>query len=997
MTAADESADVFGTLALRDAVLAAWRGSPTRFREDANSEEDLVRGGYRDRLVVELAQNAADAAARVGRPGRVRFRLRADRLEVSNTGSALDAAGVESLAALRASAKRDGDADQVGRFGVGFAAVLAVCDSPALRSSQGGVRFSAAETLAAVQHEPSLAAEVERRGHQVPILRLPFPDSTAPDAGYDTTVVLQLRDPDAVALVHRLLAEVDAALLLALPSLSEVVVETGAHHRRTLGCTQTGDGDVVLSDDGRSARWKVQRSGGEVPPELLADRPAEERSRRTWSLAWAFPVDAERRPTRLPSTVPPLLHAPTPTDEPLALPALLLASFPLDPSRRHVAAGPLTDFLVDRAADAYVAAVAETASECGAAAAVLVPDRAPAGPVDGRLRSAVLTGLRDRALVRAAAPPHRGLPVEDAFGLDPALPEVVEVLGLVLDGLVDADWSQARPALAALGVRELPLADALDAVADVARPPEWWRDLYQALRSVEPHLLEGLPVPLVDGRTVRGPRTALLPGVEVPAGDLAALGRRIVHPDASHPLLERLGCAPADARSLLADRQLLDRLPDADAELVSAVLRTVAAAGLEPEEVPELAALPLPAADGERVAAGELVLPGSPLSEVRAAHVPVVDRGVVAEFGEDALVAVGVLDRLRVRAYHDVEIDPDALAGVLLEGAAWAEDVLDRVADAGGDAELPPVAPDVPTVLGLDRVADDAWSRAHVLLSDPEVARALSAQVVVHPVSGRSVTVPGPSAWWLREAPLFDGVSPVGTHSADAELPLAQLYPVVAPPGLGEGRLARAIGVRSTLADLLAEPDGPGEVLDRLADADLQVSAEHTVGLYRAVAALDPDRWPTPPAAVRIPAGTGSRVVPAATVTVVARPHHLPLAGPDVLPGVADVAELLEVGLWDAEGAPDPVGGVSRAVPEVARSWLPDVPAVFTEHDDLEVGGRSVAWWVTDDGAVHAATTEGLARALAWAGGSWESRYELACLLADPDRADELATERAFG
>ncbi|MDQ3154200.1 MAG: hypothetical protein M3R63_21615, partial [Actinomycetota bacterium] len=65
--------DPFGTAALRDGVLAAWRSSPTRFREDANAESDLVRGGYADRLLVELAQNAADAAQRAGTPGRLRI------------------------------------------------------------------------------------------------------------------------------------------------------------------------------------------------------------------------------------------------------------------------------------------------------------------------------------------------------------------------------------------------------------------------------------------------------------------------------------------------------------------------------------------------------------------------------------------------------------------------------------------------------------------------------------------------------------------------------------------------------------------------------------------------------------------------------------------------------------------------------------------------------------------------------------------------------------
>jgi hypothetical protein len=63
------SDDVFGTAGIRERVLAGWSAAPVRFREDANAEEDLALGGYVDRLVIELAQNAADAAARAGVPG----------------------------------------------------------------------------------------------------------------------------------------------------------------------------------------------------------------------------------------------------------------------------------------------------------------------------------------------------------------------------------------------------------------------------------------------------------------------------------------------------------------------------------------------------------------------------------------------------------------------------------------------------------------------------------------------------------------------------------------------------------------------------------------------------------------------------------------------------------------------------------------------------------------------------------------------------------------
>ena len=105
--------DPFGTAALRTAVLDSWAASPTRFREDANAEEDLRLGGYAEAWCVELVQNAADAARGTGGRGRVRVALVAgdgaapDELRVANTGTPLDAAGVAALASLRASAKRD--------------------------------------------------------------------------------------------------------------------------------------------------------------------------------------------------------------------------------------------------------------------------------------------------------------------------------------------------------------------------------------------------------------------------------------------------------------------------------------------------------------------------------------------------------------------------------------------------------------------------------------------------------------------------------------------------------------------------------------------------------------------------------------------------------------------------------------------------------------------------------------------------------------------------
>jgi hypothetical protein len=66
------------------------------------------------------------------------------------------------------------------------------------------------------------------------------------------------------------------------------------------------------------------------------------------------------------------------------------------------------------------------------------------------------------------------------------------------------------------------------------------------------------------------------------------------------------------------------------------------------------------------------------------------------------------------------------------------------------------------------------------------------------------------------------------------------------------------------------------------------------------------------------------------------------------------------------------------------------------EHDDLLVDGVPVDWWVSD-GVPHGPTSEGLARALAWAAGAWHLRHAVAALLSDPSGAERIVLEDAAG
>ncbi|MGC5565508.1 sacsin N-terminal ATP-binding-like domain-containing protein [Streptomyces sp. FR-108] len=1057
---AAEDADPFGTARLRRGVLDAWATSPARFREDANSEEDLVLGGYRDRLVVELAQNAADAASRAGVPGRLRLTLRDGVLAAANTGAPLDATGVESLSTLRASAKRDESDSAVGRFGVGFAAVLAVTDEPALLGRHGGVRWSLAEArdLATdiARHSPGLGDEVRRRDGHVPLLRLPFAaEGSAPDP-YDSVVVLPLRDPAAEALAERLLDGVDDALLLALPGLAEVVVESGDGSVRTLRRRSEDGGGVVVEDsrDG-TTRWRTVSAHGPLEPALLADRPVEERLRPHWSVTWAVPVDADGTPGR-PRTGP-VVHAPTPSDEPLGVPALLIASLPLDTTRRHAAPGPLTDFLVQRAAEAYVELLAAW-RPVTAGIIDLVPGPLGRGELDGALRQAILERLPRTAFLPPAAEPADGADADaavdtaadpdgaldvasdrpealrprDAEVVEGAGAETVRVLAEVLPSLLPAGLER-RAELRTLGVARVPLAEAVDRLAGLEKAPEWWRRLYDSLAGVDPDRLSGLPVPLADGRTTIGPRQVLLPTADgaattsgVAPDALARLGLKVAHPDAVHPLLEKLGALPATARAVLTTPQVRaavagsldddrgawddDTTPDAE-ELADTVLALVRDADLEPGDEPWLGALALPDDEGELVPAGELVLPGSPFAQVmREDELASVDPELAERWGEQPLAACGVLANFQLVRATDVVLDPDELeprdgdfaepddAGLLDAVDVWCEDALDGLPES----PVPPVATEIVAVRDLDLVDDDRWPEALALLSRPPLRDALTQPVRVLLPDGTHEIIRSYTAWWLRGHPVLDGRRPAGLRAEGGDPLLHGLYDAADAAGFDDEQVLRALGVRTSVAALLAEPGGGAELLDRLADPDREVSPSQLHALYGALADLDPEQV-TLPDEVRAVVDGEVRVVDAADAVVVDSPDLLPFtAGTPLLPvppsRAADLAELFQVRrLSESVTGEVTSEGAEHDVPESVRVLLgPSTPATYVEHEELVVDGTELDWRRTRDGVLHASTLEGVAAGLAWAAGQWPRRFEVAALLEDPSRTEELARDRWF-
>ncbi|MGD9987337.1 sacsin N-terminal ATP-binding-like domain-containing protein [Pseudonocardia sp.] len=894
---------------------------------------------------MELAQNAADAARAAGVPGRLLVRIVScdgtDELRVANTGAPLDAAGVAALASLRASAKRD-DEGSVGRFGVGFAAVLAVSREPRVVTRDGhGVRFSESATAEAVAGLPGPAAELARRAGQLPVLRLVWPVvEEPPPPGFDTEVRLPFpAAPD--------LAGVPADdLLLALPDLVEITVGATTRIR-----TDEGGGRVRVGD----RTWLSARATGTLDDDEAGTQAAEQRGRRDWSLTWALPLAGDGSAAPIPADADEVLHAPTASAERLSLPARLIATVPLEPDRRRVRDTAATRRVLAAAGPAYLALV-RAVPPADRVRLVPVPGF-PRSPTDALLRDAVVDTLRDAEWLPGADGGE--LVARRAEWLDlPDAGPLAAVLGPALPGLAApaALGPVAVGVLDQLGLRRLGPAALADRLLPVERPAAWWHAVYDALTPAAdtvPGLLDelrALPVPLADGRRSAGPAGVVI-GVDDTAALLAGLdlpGLHLADPAAAHPLLERLGATVADPAALLglpALRDAVERsVDDAEAGLDTAPLARVVLTLLGAGAQGRVGALALPDEHGDPARADELLLPDAAIRPLLAPDAPVgvLHADVAAGFPRAALVAAGVLDGFAL-VVDDEPLGPDH---DLHDEDLWWD---------GLDA--PPAR--VAAVRDLDLVDDDAWAAALALLGADRDTRA-------------AVLGDGHTRWWLRRNVVLGGRAP-GYWRLPSARDLAALYEPAPADGVDAALLA-AVGVRSGLA--VDDTGAAADLLDRLADPTRTLDPATVLAAHEALTAavadgrVDPADLGLPD---RVRALDGS-AVPVDDVVVLDKPWLAAVLPADELVAGGDpaaLAELLDLplasGYVEAHLEPGPGGRV------VDWSGLPDVVVAchtvgvpvpagdLVVHDELAVvvtrptlGRTAVPAWPDPDGRWHA-------------------------------------------
>lgn len=146
--------------------IESYRIHPDLVSEHANHEESIRTGGYANRTLLELVQNAADALAgadeaRNEHAGRVEIVLDPINsvLYCANAGRPFSKSGLTAVTMAHLSGKRG---DEIGRFGLGFKSVLAVSHAPQVLSRSISFEFNSSRarteigTVTAAKRHPVL-------------------------------------------------------------------------------------------------------------------------------------------------------------------------------------------------------------------------------------------------------------------------------------------------------------------------------------------------------------------------------------------------------------------------------------------------------------------------------------------------------------------------------------------------------------------------------------------------------------------------------------------------------------------------------------------------------------------------------------------------------------------------------------------------------------------------------------------------------------------------
>ena len=345
----------------RTTCLDVYKRDPSLIEEHANIEGRAREGGYSNRQIFELIQNAADAITDTESNGRIRILLTANALYAANTGEPITLEGIDTILRSHVSHKRG---QEIGRFGLGFKSLLGISTQILIVSDGTAIEFDRQRALQALEQ---LGHDVDES--DIPVLRLAWAADACPERLDDhhlddmlqwaqTVIRVRLNDDDGWDRMVLELSGFPSEFLLFSAADIEVGLEApdsdpplDRHISRT-----TGGPIVTLEEGGDAAQWRTFSSTVKLNSEAAKRDGGKLNWRPELPCVWAIPEAGGIVPRGR-------FWKFFPLQEVGRVPGILNSAWKTNDDRTSLIPGPFNDGLMDHAAVEIANAIPSLARE----------------------------------------------------------------------------------------------------------------------------------------------------------------------------------------------------------------------------------------------------------------------------------------------------------------------------------------------------------------------------------------------------------------------------------------------------------------------------------------------------------------------------------------------------------------------------------------------------------------------------------------------------------
>jgi hypothetical protein len=209
--------------------------SPERMFSEYNGEKENVKN-YNGRQLLEMLQNADDAASEAKSEKKVLIKLLDNTLIIANTGYYFSEEGLKSIFHSHLSPK-EAKENQIGNKGLGFRSILSWAEKVTIKSHDLCISFStefSKKVLDELLQDESFKNEFQKlnKGHQTPISTLVCPDTEPSEVlnfheieSYDTIIQIDLLDSAIPEIKIQVQNDLDGEVLLFLNNLQKIEID----------------------------------------------------------------------------------------------------------------------------------------------------------------------------------------------------------------------------------------------------------------------------------------------------------------------------------------------------------------------------------------------------------------------------------------------------------------------------------------------------------------------------------------------------------------------------------------------------------------------------------------------------------------------------------------------------------------------------------------------------------------------------------------------------